>query len=311
MKKVLVLAVLAGLMSISCKEKEKEQDVFKVSASQPAFPPEGGSFSVQVSTNMDFVASVREGKEWIIPVKTKAVTDYQLIFEITPNDDTEKRQGLVVITSGQKEESFVITQSGVPPVLTVAGGEDILPAEGGSFTVQLTSNGEPDVDVGASWIRRDQTKAVTQKQLAFLVDPNPNSDIRQATLYFRWKDLRQTLTVTQAMSVKYAVTPGFYGLAGLGWTYEPQKMQLLVREQDHASEKIFALIEPAGNRLIQVRYKIEGAIERGTSVVATIIQNVDPERPSYQGSVKATIKSLDGPFIVLEDAQGREAVIKQ
>lgn len=311
MKKVFVFAVLAGLLSLSCKEKEKEQDVFKLSASQSAFSSEGGSFTVQVSTNRDFVASVQEGKEWIIPVKTKAVTDYQLIFEIKPNEDTEERKGLIVISSGEKEQSFNIIQSGVPPVLSVVGGEDILPAEGGSFTVQMSSNGEPDVDIGATWIRQDKTKAVTQKQLTFLVDPNTESDMRQAILYFRWKGLLQTLTVTQAMSVKYSVTPGFYGLAGLSWTYEPQKMQLLVREADHSEEKIFALIEPAGNRLIQVRYIIEGSIEPGTAVVATIIQNVEPGRPSYQSGVKSTIKSLNGPFIVLEDAQGREAVIKK
>ena len=308
--RILLMSALAALLCFSCKEKEP--DAFEASASQSSIPAEGGSFTVKVSTNIEFSSQVKEGAEWIIPVKTKAVSEHLLTFEILPNDDTEPREGQILLSSSLKELRFSVKQSGALPVLTVVcGEEEILPADGGAFTVQMSSNGEPDIDIGVNWIHRDQTKAVTERELSFLVDANPEGNMREGTLYFRWKGLEQSITVTQAMSVKYAETPGFYGLAGLSWTYEPQKMQLLVREENHSVEKIFALIEPAGNRLIQVRYKIEGTLEPGTSVVATIIQNVDPERPSYQSGVKSKIKSLNGPFIVLEDEQGREAIIKK
>ena len=309
MKKIFFLSALAALLCTACKEKEP--DSFQASASQTSFTAEGGVLTVKISTNISYSVAVQEGSEWIIPVKTKAITESTLSFQVLASDEVEERKGQVVFSSALGEKSFNIVQSGVPPVLSVVGGEEILPAEGGSFTVEMTSNGEPEIDIAASWIRKDQTKAVTQKQVSFLVDPNTESDMRKATLYFRWKGLSQSLTVTQAMPVKYELVPGFYGLLGLNWTYVPQKMQLLVREPKNSSEKVFLLFEPATDRFIQIQYRADGAFAAGTPVVATILQNVDPSCPSAQRNVTFTVKSLSGPFIVLEDAGGHEAIIKK
>lgn len=309
MKRLFLIGALTALTCLSCKEKEP--DSFKVSASGTDFSSQGGSLSVLVSTNVEYNVTVKEGADWIIPVKTKAVTDYSLVFEIKANTDVEERKGSILFTSSAGEQTIQVTQKGIDAVLSVTWKEEIIPAQGGSFTVDVTSNGEVQVDISCSWIHRDETKAETTKQLTFLVDENSESNMRTGAILFTWKSKVYSLSVSQAMPTQYDLVPGFYGLAGLNWTFEPQKMQILVRESGSSSEMIFVLFEPASNRLIQMRYWIEDELAAGSSVVATLIQNVDSSHLSVQSAVKCTVKSLSGPFIVLQDAEGHEAVIKK
>ena len=155
------------------------------------------------------------------------------------------------------------------------------------------------------------TKALSEQHLFFLVEENTGSELRVGTITFRYEDLVQTLTVTQGMQTDYSKEPGFYGMAGLTWTFVPQKMQLRMGRDAEGTTGEFTLMEPSTNRLIQIRYAPYASLKVGSTISVNLIQNVDDSRPSVQENLSFQVKSIDGPFVTLVDGEGHEAIMKQ
>ena len=388
-------------LSETVKVVQKQKDVIIASASKLEFGAEGGSFAIEITSNIEYTCKVDEAANWIVPVETKGLVQDMLTFLVEVNDDVEVRRGTVVLTSILGEETFRIFQQGTEPVLVLSEKEVGVEAEGGVFTVELrsnvpinlempkdadwisevttkamytdtrtfqvsanetydsreavvrfyneemglsetvkvvqkpteaffvspeiikvpsaaslvevklSSNVEPQIEIDVPWICQVQTKALTETQLYFQVDENTADDIRQGHISFRWGDILQVVTVTQAMTVYDNQVPGFYGMAGLDWALLPQQMQLFVGRPSGEAFAVFALIEPGTNRFIRMRYRLDGALTVGASVHAEILQNVEPSKVSVMEDLVFKVKALDGPFITLEDGAGKTAVIKQ
>ena len=393
--------VKCGSAQVTLTVIQKQKDAITVSASKQEFGAEGGEFTIQVSTNIAFTSAVTAGAEWLVPVQTKGLTNQALVYKVLANEEAQKREGAVVVSSTLGQETFKVFQQGAEATLVLSSNQVTVPEEGGLFTVevkhnvsvsvempkgvdwlsevitrsmstdtytfqvlenntfeareadirffneelglsetvkvsqvqnnifvvvpdevvisyeatvldfQLVTNVEPEMEISVSWIQKVDTKALTEQHLFFQVEENTGSEPREGTIIFRYEDMVQPVTVTQGMRTDYSLEPGFYGMAGLEWTYVPQTMQLQMGRDAEGTTGVFTLMEPSTNRLIQLRYAPVASLTVGSTVSGNLIQNVDTSLPSVQENLSFQVKSVDGPYVTLVDEEGLEAILKQ
>ncbi len=173
---------LAATVSVTQDERKVIQvgDVMVI-------PAEGGTFAVDIQYNTEYTVEVEaSAKSWISFLGTRALQSGKLEFQFAENGNTEPRTGKVTVrdNSGKaapvtlnfvQEEKKVIT---VGDVMTI-------PAEGGTFAVDIQYNTDFDVVVesGAqSWITFVATRALKSGKLEFRFGANPDPDPRQGTV---------------------------------------------------------------------------------------------------------------------------------
>ncbi len=168
-------------------------------------PVEGGTFAVDIQYNTEYTVEVEaSAKSWISFLGTRALQSGKLEFQFAENQNTDPRQGKVTVkdNSGKaapvtlnfvQEEKKVIT---VGDVMTI-------PAEGGTFAVDIQYNTDFDVVVesGAqSWIHFVVVRALTSGKLEFSFTENPSTDPREGRVTVKDKNGRVepvTLTFVQ------------------------------------------------------------------------------------------------------------------
>ncbi len=137
---------LAATVSVTQDERKVIQvgDVMVI-------PAEGGTFAVDIQYNTEYTVEVEaSAKSWISFLGTRALQSGKLEFQFAENGNTEPRTGKVTVrdNSGKaapvtlnfvQEEKKVIT---VGDVMTI-------PAEGGTFAVDIQYN--TDFDVVVEW----------------------------------------------------------------------------------------------------------------------------------------------------------------
>ncbi len=156
-------------------------------------PAEGGTFGVDVQYNTDVVVEVESpANTWIHFVAVRALTSGKLEFSFDANPNTDPRQGNVTVKdkSGKvapitltfvQEEKKVIT---VGEVMTI-------PAEGGTFTVDIQYNTDFKVEIAAdaiNWIRFVATRALTSGKLEFRFNENPSTNPREGKVTVKDKN---------------------------------------------------------------------------------------------------------------------------
>ncbi len=156
-------------------------------------PAEGGAFAVDIQYNTEYTVEVEaSAKSWISFLGTRALQSGKLEFQFAENQNTEPRTGKVTVrdNSGKaapvtlnfvQEEKKVIT---VGDVMTI-------PAEGGTFAVDIQYNTDFDVVVesGAqSWITFVATRALKSGKLEFRFAENQSTDPRQGKVTVKDKN---------------------------------------------------------------------------------------------------------------------------
>jgi len=200
---------LAATVSVTQDERKVIQvgDVMVI-------PAEGGTFAVDIQYNTEYTVEVEaSAKSWISFLGTRALQSGKLEFQFAENQNTDPRQGKVTVkdNSGKaapvtlnfvQEEKKVIT---VGDVMTI-------PAEGGTFAVDIQYNTDFDVVVesGAqSWITFVATRALKSGQLEFQFAENQSTDPRQGKVTVKDKSGKVSdIILTFVQEEKKVITVG-------------------------------------------------------------------------------------------------------
>ncbi len=177
-------------------------------------PAEGGTFAVDIQYNTEYTVEVEaSAKSWISFLGTRALQSGKLEFQFAENGNTEPRTGKVTVrdNSGKaapvtlnfvQEEKKVIT---VGDVMTI-------PAEGGTFAVDIQYNTDFDVVVesGAqSWITFVATRALKSGKLEFRFAENQSTDPRQGKVTVKDKNGKVSdITLTFVQEEKKVIQVG-------------------------------------------------------------------------------------------------------
>ena len=156
-------------------------------------PAEGGTFAVDVQYNTDVVVEIESAAQsWIHFVAVRALTSGKLefIFDANPNPDIRTGKVTVKDKNGKVSPITLTFIQADKKVISVGDVMEI-PAEGGTFTVDVQYNTEVDVEIEASaqsWIHFVAVRALTSGKLEFSFDANPNPDVRSGKVTVKDKN---------------------------------------------------------------------------------------------------------------------------
>ena len=164
---------------------QKQKDALTVTSSKYEVASKGGNISVEVKANINFEVEVRA--DWIKQQteKTRALTTSNLNFTIEPNETGDKREGEIIIKSGELSETIKVYQ-GFEDFITLTKKDFTIPEEGGNVDIEIKSTLDYEVKMlsDVDWITEIQSRAVSTHTHHYTVSPNDTYDSREAKIVF-------------------------------------------------------------------------------------------------------------------------------
>ena len=220
--------VKCGTAQVTLVVTQKQKDAFTATASKQEFGSEGGEFTIQVSTNIDFTSTVTAGADWLVPVQTKGLTNHTLTFKVAANEGSEKREGAVVVSCSLGQETFKVFQEGSGPTLVLSSNQVSIPEEGGIFTVEVKHNVEVSMEMpkGIEWLSEVTTRSMSTDSYTFQVSANDTYEAREADIRFFNEEmgLSETVKVTQVQNNAILLSPDKVAIS-----YEATVLDILLR----------------------------------------------------------------------------------
>lgn len=198
--------------------EEDEHDFMNVSPPSLSLVAEATSFTVSVSTNVDY--QVASSVDWITTTVSGTTNASSVAFDVKANEGTEVREGVITFTSedGSLVRTVTVTQAGKEmPKLNVSPTTFTLISEAASIEVEIDANVKYSVSSDASWLTSPVSGLTEATSLTFTVSVNETTSERKATLTFISEDgsMKRTVTVTQAgkEETTLTVTPPTFNLS--------------------------------------------------------------------------------------------------
>ena len=219
------IVIKAGSASQTIKVSQKQKDALTVTAASFEVSNEGGQIEIEVKANIDFEYEIEESaKEWVTYEGTRALKTSTLTFAVAENDDVEKREAKINITSGKFNEVVTIYQTGVEPTMVISQNEYKVSAAGETIAVEVASNVDVTVELpaDADWISENATRGVSTNTFYFDIAASEEYDQRTAEIKFSNADkgLSESVTVVQAQKDALVVAEDSYSVGSEGGEIE-------------------------------------------------------------------------------------------
>lgn len=163
---------------------QKQKDALTITSSKYEVERKGGNISIEVKANIEFEVEIKS--DWIKQIKnTRALATSNLNFSIEPNETEEKREGEIIIKSGELSETVKIYQ-GNGDFITLTQKDFTLSEEGGNVDVEIKSTLDYEVKMLSEidWITEIQTRAISTHTRHYEIAPNESDDSREAKIVF-------------------------------------------------------------------------------------------------------------------------------
>ena len=192
-----------GSASANIVITQKQKNALTVTTSKFEVGAEGDRITVEVKANVDVSYTIdADGENWISLVETKSLHTSNYVFEITPNDEVQKREGSITFSSGDLSERIYIYQEGARPTIVLSRNQFDVAAEGATLQIEVSSNVDVEMELPAEakWISRNETRAASTQTYYIKVAENPAETSRSAVVAFRNRanDLKEEVTIHQA-----------------------------------------------------------------------------------------------------------------
>ena len=219
------LTLKAGTETETFVVTQKQRNALLLTSDKYEVDQKGGTITVEVKANIDYTATISEiCKDWITETTdaSRGLTTTTKSYQISANEDGEKREGTIVFSDGTLTETVHVYQAG-GNVILLTENEYYADAAGEEITVELRSNCEyeavmPSVD----WIHEAASRAMSSHTLHYTIDPNETYDNREAIIIYKDKNnsTADTLTIIQAQKDAIVLTEKEYTVSPEGETIE-------------------------------------------------------------------------------------------
>ena len=259
-------------LSASVAVKQDAKSTISV-GSVTKIPAEGGTFEVDIYYNTDYSVEVESAaSSWITFNGTKALSSGKLQFTFTENKNPETRTGKVTVKDkGGKVAPITLTFEQEEKKVIQVGDTMLIPAEGGTFEVDIQYNTEFIVEVTYPWITFVQTKALKSGKLEFNFAPNEDPDPRTG-------------------KVKVKDRSGKVDPITLTFTQEERKIIRNLQDDE------FQIPERGGLLEVTIEYNTEYTVE------------IDPDAQSWARFVETKALSYDYLQFVFEANEGEQRI---
>ena len=120
---------------------------------------------------------------------TKGLVSSVLVFDVSPNDSVEKREGEITITGAAGKEIVRVYQEGEIPTLVVSSSQKDLSPMASEFVVEVRSNLDVTVEIPAAcdWLQEVETKTASTNSFYFVAEKNHRRQARASWIAFHNK----------------------------------------------------------------------------------------------------------------------------
>lgn len=197
-----VLVLTAGELKKNVIINQKQKNALTLTTSRFEVGAEGGMIDVEIKANVDYKIEIpAECQNWITQAsKTRALSTKSLSFNIAESKEYDKREGKIIVSSGELSETITVYQSG-SSILVLSQNEYTLGSEGGSVDIDISSNFQYEVDMpNVDWVKSaPNIRAVSSHTLKYIISENTSYDDREAVIVFKDSngDKKESVTIKQ------------------------------------------------------------------------------------------------------------------
>lgn len=219
------IIIKVGSVQKTINVSQKQKDALTVTSSKFDLEAEGGEVKIEVKANIDFQYTIDEkAKAWITESSSRALKTSTLTFKVAENEETEKREAVIIISSGSFKETVNIYQSGATPSIILTKNEYVVASAGDTIAVEVKSNVNVEVELPAeaSWISENKSRAMSTNTYYFVIAENQEYDQREASIKFTNKanGLAETVKVAQAQKDAIVLAKSEYEIEAKGGNLE-------------------------------------------------------------------------------------------
>ena len=185
---------------------QKQLDALTLTSDRFEIPVSGGTVTVEVKSNIDYQVNISEDcKDWIHQSETKgtrALVASKLTFTIDPSYEYDKREGQIVIISGDKKEIVTVYQAG-EGILTLTKNEFNISSSEQDIAIEVKSNFEYSVELPqVDWLTENtaQTRSVSTHTINLHVKENRSYNNRSTSIivYDKNSNLSEEVIINQS-----------------------------------------------------------------------------------------------------------------
>ncbi len=214
----------AGTASKTLTITQKQKDALTLTSSKIEVAAIGGEIGIEVKANIPFDYEIEESsKPWITSASTRGLTATALKFRVAENTELEKREGYIIVRSGEFTEKVTVYQEGSAASIVLTQNEYTVGSEGETIKVELKSNTDYEVQLPREdWITEVTTKAYSSHTHYFTVAKNETNDARGAEILFTDKEngVTEKVKISQAQQDGIIVTQSLYNIDETGGVVE-------------------------------------------------------------------------------------------
>lgn len=206
---------------------QKQTNALLLTTNKFEVDPKGGKINVEVKSNIEYDVIIPEiYKSWISQSSSsRGLSTSNLSFDIQETEEIDKREGEIIIKSGELSETIHIYQTG-QNILLLSKNQYPVTDKGETIAVEIKSNFSfnvqmPDVD----WIKEDtESRGLSSHTLYYRILPNESYDNRSAEIiyYDNNSDIKDTLKVIQAQKDAIILSIKEYNVTSEGGTFEAE-----------------------------------------------------------------------------------------
>ena len=218
---------LSGSVSVS----QSFDTVFTVDSTDFEIPMDGGTFTVNVESNVSYEVKLPEGCDWITPSIKKKDPDFkteatEIVFTVKENTGYDARDAIITLVN---ENANIATPLTVHQPFTAVFNADKktfeVPMEGGTVTVNMESNVSYDVSIPADcdWVTlpsASRTRGVKSSVVTLDVKENKSYHDRDVIVTISNKDagVSVPITIRQPFTTVFTVDNTTFDVAMEGGT---------------------------------------------------------------------------------------------
>lgn len=199
---MLFLAAVLGLSSCGGSEPEEQPKVpvLKVTAPEGGVSVIAAGGEVSVSYNVENptetgVLSVKSSESWVSDIRVNA-SDVTADVAVNPGD--ERSAELTFSYSGAESVKIKLNQLAAGVNIALSEKEKELDADGGSFSVVVTSDRDWTLSGESAWVKSSAESGKSGDEVTFTVEKNTGTDPREVSFTFTCATNTVTLTVKQS-----------------------------------------------------------------------------------------------------------------
>lgn len=203
MKKYSYMIVALLLSATSCSDgndeiqttPEEPEITLEDGTAEHVFGSAGGQQNISFTTNMEWTA--KSSSSWCRATPSSGEAGERTITLIVKKNDTyEERSTTVTLQAGTAAKQITVTQVQNNAILVAKQSYEV-EAEGGELNFSINTNVDFEMELSADWLRTNQSRALEEVPLSFVIEANESKEPREATITLTADNVEQTIHIIQ------------------------------------------------------------------------------------------------------------------